>query len=85
MAKATHLLILVSVLSLVGCTFRTVHHHVHQHPGEDGQCTSSEEASAASVLYADNLPPEPTVETRPAPPYPDWVWIDGFWHWEGSQ
>jgi hypothetical protein len=29
-------------------------------------------------------PPAPIVEYVPASPYPGFVWIDGFWGWNGG-
>jgi hypothetical protein len=30
-------------------------------------------------------PPPPIVEVRPAAPSPQHVWINGYWHWNGSR
>ena len=30
-------------------------------------------------------PPQPVVETRPPPPGPAFVWVQGYWHWTGMQ
>lgn len=29
-------------------------------------------------------PPAPRVEVYGAPPYPGYIWIGGFWRWNGS-
>ena len=30
-------------------------------------------------------PPTVIVERRPSPPSGEYVWIDGYWHWNGRQ
>jgi hypothetical protein len=36
------------------------------------------------VVYAPGPPPAPLVEAIPAVPYPDAVWIDGYWGYYGG-
>jgi hypothetical protein len=38
-----------------------------------------------SDYVVQQAPPEPIVEVRPAAPQPSWVWIPGYWHWQGNR
>jgi WXXGXW repeat (2 copies) len=40
-------------------------------------------ASAAALIVV--APPAPVVEVRPAIPAPGYVWMDGYWNWEGGR
>ena len=40
------------------------------------------EMADGTVVYED--PPAPIVEYVPAAPYPDYVWVGGFWGWSGA-
>lgn len=42
----------------------------------------SPEMADGTVVYED--PPAPIVEYVPAAPYPDYVWVGGFWGWSGA-
>jgi hypothetical protein len=44
--------------------------------------TAQVSISAGIVLTA---PPPPRVEVHVAPPMPGYVWIDGYWNWEGGR
>lgn len=33
--------------------------------------------------YAEVAPPEPQDERAPPPPGPDYVWVPGYWFWNG--
>jgi hypothetical protein len=35
-------------------------------------------------MVVENDPPAPIVEYVPAAPYPDYVWLGGFWGWSGG-
>ncbi len=35
-------------------------------------------------VYVPGPPPEPLVDVRPAIPYPDAVWIGGYWGYHGG-
>ena len=41
-------------------------------------------AASRSRLYVRVGPPAPIVETRVVAPGPDYVWIPGYHHWNGS-
>jgi len=43
---------------------------------------STPEVAEGTVVY--DTPPAPIVEYIPANPYPDYVWLDGFWGWNGG-
>jgi len=38
----------------------------------------------AEGAIVDNEPPAPVAEYVPVAPYPDYVWIGGFWGWSGA-
>ena len=38
-----------------------------------------------SAEYVSGLPPEPLYEQVPAAPGDGYVWIDGYWHWNGDE
>jgi hypothetical protein len=46
-----------------------------------GQITVGE----SSPYYVTSMPPEPLYEEMSASPGYGYVWIDGFWHWNGSE
>ena len=37
------------------------------------------------IRIATNAPPRARYEQRPARPYRDGVWINGYWHWQGER
>ncbi len=37
------------------------------------------------ATYSRVAPPAPYVEVRPYAPGPDYAWVNGYWHWDGSQ
>ena len=37
------------------------------------------------IRIAHSAPPKARSEHRPGRPGRDYVWVDGFWHWEGSR
>lgn len=41
-------------------------------------------AELAWIAHAESAPPAPLVEIIPPAPYPDYVWINGYWWWSGS-
>ena len=42
------------------------------------------EVSARGRLYIDADPPPPMVEVRAVAPAPDFVWVAGFYRWNGG-
>lgn len=38
-----------------------------------------------AVVYAPGPPPEPIIEVRPVIPFPEAVWIPGFWSFHGGK
>ena len=42
-------------------------------------------AAPASYVYVQVGPPAPMVETVPARPGPGYVWVGGYWNWNGSR
>ncbi len=43
-------------------------------------------ASCASrVVYVRKAPPPVRVEVRPARPFPNAVWVAGYWNWNGTR
>ena len=49
-----------------------------------GGCVAYAPAPGPYAAYAPVPPPEPLVEVRPAVPYPDAVWIGGYWGYHGG-
>jgi hypothetical protein len=43
----------------------------------------SYEGPSGEVVYADEEPPAPLVEVQGVAPGPDFIWIGGFWGWNG--
>jgi hypothetical protein len=41
--------------------------------------------SEPSPYSVESLPPDPLYEQMSASPGPGWVWIDGYWHWDGAE
>ena len=37
------------------------------------------------AYYVETLPPDPVYEEISPKPYYGWVWVDGYWHWSGTQ
>lgn len=37
------------------------------------------------AVVAPMAPPPPRIEVIPAPPARDYVWLPGYWHWEGRE
>jgi hypothetical protein len=69
-----------------GCVIREVR-EVHHMPAESRSCPSCAEgvSGAPGSLLADSQPPAPLVETAGEPPAYDYVWVDGYWHWDGAE
>jgi hypothetical protein len=38
---------------------------------------------AVAQVYVTVAPPAPIVETRPAMPHAGWVWVGGYYRWNG--
>nr|HEX4318432.1 YXWGXW repeat-containing protein [Kofleriaceae bacterium] len=38
-----------------------------------------------SAEYVSGMPPDPLYEQEPAAPGDGYVWIDGYWHWNGDE
>lgn len=47
-------------------------------------CVAYVPAPSPYVAYAPGPPPEALVEVRPAIPYPEAVWLDGYWGYYGG-
>ncbi len=62
-------------LTCVGCE----HHHYHERE------TVYVESGQPGYVIVTEPPPPVVVETRPLPPSPGCVWIDGYWHWGGQK
>jgi hypothetical protein len=45
---------------------------------------SSMPASAQAYIYVQTAPPAPVYETVPARPGPGYVWVGGYYRWNGS-
>lgn len=41
-------------------------------------------ASAQQYIYVQTAPPQPITETVPAPPGTGYVWVGGYYQWNGS-
>lgn len=41
--------------------------------------------SEPAPYTVESLPPEPLYETMSPSPGDGWVWIDGYWHWDGYE
>ncbi|HEY1794234.1 MAG TPA: hypothetical protein VGG34_15060 [Opitutaceae bacterium] len=50
-------------------------------PAPAGPAPSAEPQEGYEVNSA---PPAPIVEYVPADPYPDWIWVGGFWGWNSG-
>jgi hypothetical protein len=57
--------------------------------GPGGGYPSSQETvavgAAPTVHYAETYPPEPLYESMTESPGGDYVWVDGYWHWNGYE
>src|SRR5690606_28431412 len=68
-----------------GCIVREVR-EIHHLAAGSGGCQPCDAGSAApGAIVADSQPPAPMVEDPGQPPAHDYVWVDGFWHWNGAE
>ena len=42
-------------------------------------------SASIDVVYVQNAPPKPLVETRPERPGKEAVWMPGYWRWNGHK
>jgi len=66
-------------LAAAGCV---VHETTAVNPGYAGARLSVSEPTPYSVA---SLPPEPLYEQMSVSPGDGYVWIDGYWHWNGGE
>jgi hypothetical protein len=75
--KALHLFVWASAsvigLSILGCRH------------DRGETVVYQESPEPAYVVVPQPPPQIIVEERPAPPGPTYVWIDGYWHWNGHK
>ena len=53
--------------------------------GTAGRITASVSVGDAEPYYVSSMPPEPLYESMTASPGYGYVWIDGYWHWNGYE
>ncbi|HKA90055.1 MAG TPA: hypothetical protein VKE22_20485 [Haliangiales bacterium] len=84
MRSAKLLVCLLGVASLGACYvapsrgYTTTSAEVWQ-TGQPGPYTTPTE------VYVQTMPPDPIYEEVPSAPAYDYVWIDGYWNWSGSE
>jgi len=49
-----------------------------------GFAVAATSAPALAQVYVNIAPPAPIVETRPVTTHPGWVWVPGYYRWNGS-
>src|SRR5882757_9657626 len=71
----------LSTLGASGCIIRETR------PARTAQPYASGSVSVGDpgYVYVNTLPPDPIYETVTPAPYYGWVWIDGFWNWNGYE
>ncbi len=50
-----------------------------------GMAPSAVAQQAPTTVYVNTPPPQPIAEAQPPSPGPNFVWISGFWSWNGTQ
>ena len=70
-----------------GCIIREIREIHHAPPGESARsaCAQCEGSAAPGSMMADSQPPSPMVEEAGLPPGEGYVWVDGYWHWDGAE
>jgi len=53
--------------------------------GGYGSMPAQMSVSEPSPYTVESMPPDPLYEQMSASPGPGWVWIDGYWHWDGAE
>jgi hypothetical protein len=69
-----------------GCVIREIR-EIRTEPAATANppsCSNAASGVPGSVL-ADSQPPSPMVEEAGEPPGQDYVWVDGYWHWDGAE
>ncbi len=62
-------------LACVGC----------EHEHHERETVYVQQPAQPQYVVVAQPPPPVVVETRPLPPGPGCIWIDGYWHWGGRQ
>jgi hypothetical protein len=68
----------VAGLALLGCA------HSHRPPPSEPVYVAQPQPQPEYVIVRE-APPAFIVERRPSPPSGEYIWIDGFWHWNDRQ
>lgn len=48
-------------------------------------CVVTARAPGSAVVYVDRPPPAPVAEVVPVSPGVGYVWVGGYWHWNGRE
>jgi hypothetical protein len=82
--------------AISGCVVREVHHHQpeatystslppQRHDSRPQHHVPVVAGDEPEPVEVDSYPPEPLDEPIPARPATGYVWLDGYWHWDGYQ
>jgi hypothetical protein len=76
----------IAGLGALGCNLS-----VHNHP-QDPQAEAQPQAQPQvgveqqpQDVVVQEAPPALIVESQPAPPSPDYVWVGGYWNWDNQK
>jgi hypothetical protein len=71
-------------LAVTGCA-----HHYHEretvYVQQPAQPVYVQPAPAPGYVVVPAPPPPVIVEPRPLPPSRSYIWVDGYWHWDGGR
>jgi WXXGXW repeat (2 copies) len=88
--KAKTVSIAATALLLTGCVVREVR-EIHYVPEKGNRATGApgcercEAGAAPGAVMAESQPPPLLVEEALDQPAPGYVWVDGYWHWDGVE
>ena len=55
------------------------------HDRDEDRKVVYEERPGPGYVIVPQPPPRILVERRPAPPGPAYIWVEGYWHWNGKK
>ena len=73
----------VAALSAMGCVRTEGGRPREEQPQAQQQAQAVDQP--APYVVVQQAPPELIVESQPAPPSPDEVWIGGYWNWDNQK